>query len=321
VDRGIAVAEEVNQPSTSISVGVVTSVYQLTVGKWDEVRRKGEIAKSLCEQLGDSRQWGDSTVLLAESALISGDVHYAIDTQKVLLEDARRRNSPLHKQWGLFGVAANNIRLGNEAAAVPMLEEALQILEDNPNLPSSINTNGQLALAFLWLGESNKALAYAGRVLGLAEGISPTVYSLDLGFAAVAGVYFELWEHALHASSEADPAPLKVSAERAIKLLRTFRRVFPIGLPYALYYQGWYESLTGRKQAAIKTWRKGLDASRKFNLPYEEGVIRIKLALASAGQSVERNEHLTRAIQIFESMGAARELGWARRVLAGESLA
>ena len=106
-------------------------------------------AKAICEQLGDTRQWGDCTLLLAESALISSDIDYAINIQKILLADARKRRNPLQQGWGLFGVAANNIRLGNAAEAVPMLEEALQILEELPNRASSINTNGQLALAHL----------------------------------------------------------------------------------------------------------------------------------------------------------------------------
>jgi hypothetical protein len=55
------------------------------VGKWDEVRAKAEEAKAICEQLGDYRQWGDSTVLLAENALISGNIQYAMQTQNILL--------------------------------------------------------------------------------------------------------------------------------------------------------------------------------------------------------------------------------------------
>ena len=228
VERALAVAKEVNQPSNSITVGIVTSVYKITVGKWDEVRTRVEEAKAICEQLGDYSQWGDATVMLGESALISGDISYAMNIQKILLEDARRRRNPLQQGWGLFGVAANNIRLGNEAEAVPMLEEALQILEETPNLASSIETNGQIALAHLRLGQEEKALAYADKVLELGMDLSPTVYSMDLGFAAVADVYFELWEKALQnpdKKSEADKL-----RERCRKSAQTSARLSK-GLP------------------------------------------------------------------------------------------
>ena len=201
VSRGLAVSEAVNQPSNLTTVSVVTSAYKLTVGKWDEVRERVEEAKAICEQLGDYRQWGDCTAMLGESAFISGDLQYAVKIQKVLLEDARRRRNPLHQCWGLLGVARNNIRLGNEADAIPMLEEALDILKETPNLSSSIETNGQLALAHCRLGQNDAALEYVKKVLDLSANISPTVYSMNIGFAAVADACFELWEKALHISA------------------------------------------------------------------------------------------------------------------------
>ena len=309
VDRALTIAEEVNQPSNSITVGVVTSVYNITVGKWDEVRARAEKAKAICEQIGDYRQWGDSTVVLAESALISGNVQYALNLQKILLEDARQRHNPLQEGWGLLGVAANNIRLGNEAIAVPLLEEALQILEEVPNLAHSINTNGQLALAYLRLGQDEKALTYADQVLDLAANISPTVYSMDLGFAAVADVYFELWEKALQSPDKIpDADKLRERAEKALKLLRAFQKVFPIGQPHTPLYQGWYDWLTGNYEKAIRSLHKGLEAAQKYNMPYEEGLIRVRLALYAQDKPDTRKKHIWRAIEIFEKMGAAREL-------------
>ena len=45
VERALAIAEEVNQPSNLITVAVVTSVYQIAVGKWQEIRARAERAK------------------------------------------------------------------------------------------------------------------------------------------------------------------------------------------------------------------------------------------------------------------------------------
>jgi tetratricopeptide (TPR) repeat protein len=314
VEHALAVAENVNQPSNWITVSVVTGVYKITVGKWDEIRRRVEQAKILCEKLGDYRQWGDCTVLLAEAALISGDVDYALKTQQILLEDARRRRNPLQQCWALFGVAANNIRRGEEATAIPMLEEALQILAEIPNFASSVNTNAQLALANLRIGQQEKALAFAARVLELASAISPTVYSLDIGFSAVAQVYFELWEKALQDPTvRADAERYKQLAEKAIKLLRAFRGMFPIGQPYLAYYDGWYQLLTGKRQKAIRIWQNGLLSSQRLCLLYEEGLLRTRLA-SYTEESAARNEHIYRAAEIFEKMGAMRDLQLVREL-------
>jgi class 3 adenylate cyclase/tetratricopeptide (TPR) repeat protein len=309
VDRALVVAREVNLPSNLITVYVVTSAYLLTVGRWEEVRKRVEEAKAICEQLGDYRQWGDATAMLGESAFIAGDNSYSMNIQRLLLEDARRRRNPLQQCWGLLGVAVNNIRWGKAADALPMLEEALRILEETPNLASSIETNGQMALAHLRLGQEEKALVHAEKVLKLSEKLSPTVYSMDIGFSAVADIYFELWERALEdPAQKADADHLKQCAEKAIKLLVAFEKVFPIGQAVTPVYQGWYDWLTGKHESAIKSLKRGLEAALKFNMTYEEGLLRLKLATYAQGNVDTRMRNLWRAIEIFEKMGAVDEL-------------
>ena len=270
-----------------------------------EVRERLEESKVLCEKIGDYRQWGDCTAILGESAFIAGDLSYSMNIQKILLDDARRRRNPLHQCWGLLGVAVNNIRLGNETQAIPMLEEALKILEATPNLSSSIETNAQLGLAYLMTGEDGKALDFANRALELATGISPTVYSMDVGYSAIADVYFELWEKALQSpDGTADSVRLKSLAEKAIKLLRTFKNIFPIGQPSLHYYMGWYEWLIGKHPQAVKSWRAGLEAAQKFRMRYEEGLIHMKLGMAYADHAELRKDHFDQAIRIFGEMDA-----------------
>jgi class 3 adenylate cyclase/tetratricopeptide (TPR) repeat protein len=309
VERALAVAREVNLPSNLITVYVVTSAYLLTVGKWEDVRRRVEEAKALCEQLGDDRQWGDATAMLGESAFIAGDTSYSMNIQSVLLEDARRRRNPLHQCWGLLGVAVNNIRWGKAADALPMLEEALGILDETPNLASLIETNGQTALAYLRLGQKEKALIHAEKVLTLGEKLSPTVYSMNVGYSGVADVYFELWERSMQdPGAQEDAEQLKQLAEKAIKLLVAFEKVFPIGQAVTPIYQARYEWLIGKPEEAIKSLRRGLEAALKFNMAYEEGLIRLKLAAYSQGNLDIRKRNLWRAIEIFEKMGALNEL-------------
>ena len=93
-----------------------------------------------------------------------------------------------------------------------------------------------------------------------------------------------------------------------IKLLRSFQKIFPIGQPYLAYYEGWHYWLTGKPQNAIQSWSKGLEAAKKFNTLYEEGLIRARLGAALKDTSGTQREHFERAIQIFETMGAVKEL-------------
>jgi len=83
-----------------------------------------------------------------------------------------------------------------------------------------------------------------------------------------------------------------------------------------MYYQGWYESLTGKPQAAIKSWTDGLDAAKKFNVRYEEGLIRLKLGILLENRN-EQMEHFQQAVRIFETMGAMPELEKTKTAMAG----
>jgi tetratricopeptide (TPR) repeat protein len=242
--------------------------------------------------------------MLGESAFIQGDLQYSMKIQYELLENARRRRNPLHQCWGLLGVAVNNTRVGNEAQAVPMLEEALRILEETPNRSSSIETNGQLALAYLNVGKEEKALHFANRALEMALGISPTVYSMNVGYAAVAEVFFRVWEKALQRpDGKADSVKHQVLAEKSLKLLRAFKNVFPIGGPELLYFRGWYEQLKGENQSAVRTWHKALNAAEKFHMRYDQGLIHLKLGAVSEDPAVKK-EHIKTAARIFEEIGA-----------------
>ena len=311
--QGLAVAEKVNQPSNRITVNVVTGVHKVSVGKWEEVTARALEAQSLCEQLGDTRQWGDSTTLLAEGALISGDLKTSLGIETTLLEESRRRRNPLQLCMALFGVSSIYIRQGEYARAIPMLEEELQILDELPNMASSINSNALLALAHYRLGSVDKALSYASKVLDLASTLSPTVYSLDVGFSAVAEVYFELWGKALqNPNGLLDENRFKQLSEKALKLLKGFRNIFPIGQPYLTLYTGKRYWNMGKNQKAIRTWQTGLEAAKKYRLLYEEGRLHVQLAAALKNAPAEQQVHLACAAQIFETMNAAPDLGLVR---------
>jgi hypothetical protein len=155
-----------------------------------------------------------------------------------------------------------------------------------------------------------KALSYGSKVLDLASTISPTVYSLDVGFSAVAEVYFDLWEKALqNPNGLLDANRFKQLTEKAIKLLKGFRTIFPIGRPYLALYTGRRYWNMGKHQKAVKTWETGLDAAKKYRLLYEEGLLRVRLATALKNEPDEQLVHLHCAAQIFAPMNAVRDLG------------
>ena len=145
----------------------------------------------------------------------------------------------------------------------------------------------------------------AARAVATVRAGGVVIMPMDVGYAAIADVYFTLWEKALqNPNGTAESAKFKSLAEKAIKLLRAFKNVFPIGQPSLLYYQGWYEWLNGKRSQAVRTWNLGLEAAQKFRMRYEEGLIHMKLGGALAENAVLRREHYDRAVRIFGEMDA-----------------
>ncbi len=131
----------------------------------------------------------------------------------------------------------------------------------------------------------------------------------------MAEVYFSLWEKALHNPDKpVDIRQYRELVEKAIKLLKGFRKVFPIGQPYLAYYEGRYQWLNGNHEQAVRTWTKGLAAARKYRMLFEEGLIRARLASALTYAPHERRVHIDCATRIFESMGAVKELDAIRNI-------
>jgi hypothetical protein len=92
--------------------------------------------------------------------------------------------------------------------------------------------------------------------------------------------------------------------------LSSFARVFPIGQPRALLYQGWYDWLEGRRALAGRKWRGSLSIAHKLGMPYDEGLAHYEIGRHATG--AERQTHLARACEIFAQLDAAYDLARAQ---------
>ena len=136
---------------------------------------------------------------------------------------------------------------------------------------------------------------------------------MNIGYTAVADVFFELWEKSLqNPDLKSDSVKYQVLAEKSIKHLRSFQGVFQIGQPSTPYYQGWYEWLMGRHEAAQKLWKKSVDASQKYSMPYEEALALYRLGISLPKDDPSRSEYLKKATAFFEQTDCVVELGWVK---------
>jgi hypothetical protein len=142
--------------------------------------------------------------------------------------------------------------------------------------------------------------------MDLAASSIPSSYGVLSGYANPAEVYLSLWEAGY-------PQPgLDRLARKACKVTHSFARVFPIGRPRALLWDGLYHWLAGKPARATRAWQASLAAAARLEMPYDEALAHYELGRHLPDADPGREEHLARACEIFERLGAAYDLARAR---------
>jgi hypothetical protein len=133
------------------------------------------------------------------------------------------------------------------------------------------------------------------------------VFVLD-GFTGAAEAQFAAWAKG---SSRSAPAA-KASAERAVKKLIGYSKVFPIGVPAALRYSGRLKEQIGDESGARSEWAKALETAQRLHMPFEEALTTLNL-----GRLERDAERLQHAREMFERMGARHFIDLTNQALAG----
>jgi len=313
-------AQSVNHLHTLARVLSRTSVYSLGVGQWAEVEDRVGRAVEIFDRLGDQRQEAEGLGLLAAAAFFQGNFARGAELRADLYAEARHSGNVQHQAWGLRGQAENILRLGQTDEAIGLLETVVGWLAGSRDRHGQIQANGLLAVACLRSGDLRRALQAANTAAALIAQSSPTVYSALEGYAGVAEVYLALWEDVSSPSAISRQLPvtsyqlsvIRDSALQACAALSRFARVFPIGRPRAWLWQGLSDWLAGRPTQAHTAWRKSLAAAERLGMLYEQGLTHYEIGRHLDARDPARSQHLNRAVEIFNRLGAAVDAERAR---------
>ncbi len=160
------------------------------------------------------------------------------------------------------------------------------------------------------MSDFQNALEATEQVLSLASHSYPSNYGTFPAYANAPKVYLALWEAQY-------PVPqLDVLAGNALKVLRKYARVFPIGQPRALLWQGLHAWLAGKPSKAHEAWRKSLAEADRLDMPYDQGLAHFEIGRHLEKDDPNRREHLTHACEIFDRLGTTPDLDLSRQELA-----
>jgi tetratricopeptide (TPR) repeat protein len=285
--------------------------YATGAGEWAEAEASIKRAVEVFGRLGARRDWGNNVVALCWVDYFRGQFAQGAQRYRDLHAQARESHNVELQAWSLAGEALHALRLGQTDQAVRQWEQALPMLATvAESRVTEILSHGGMAIAYLRRGESSLAWQSAGAATRLIRQSPATSFPTFDGFAGAAEVYLSLWEAEGKSQIPNSKIQMQTSAQQACKALQKFARAYPVGQPRARLYQGWYEWLEGKPIQAFGTWQTSLGVAGQLAMPYEQGLAHYEIGRHASGE--ERQKHLSRALEIFEQLGAAYDAGRAR---------
>jgi hypothetical protein len=131
-----------------------------------------------------------------------------------------------------------------------------------------------------------------------------------VGYAGVAEVFLRLWQMQSEVPGIGNTANADVRsrARQSCAALRSFSRVFRVGLPYKYLWTGLYHWQSAHHEKALASWSLGLKAAEQLKMPYEVGLLHFEIASHLEQGSSQRDHHIQEADEIFSRLGALSDL-------------
>ncbi len=298
------VLEGVSDPAVRSWVYILTGSYAIGAGRWKEAIDFGEKSFAIAEDVGFRRRVEEAQGILGTAYFLSGDFVRARDTSQRTY-DSGQRGDPQTQVWGAAGVAQACSYLGEHERALHNGDLAEKLLEHDLGRPEKIIAYGVLAQACLRSGDKVRArkIAELG-AQAISEG-TPTAFYCIGAYSFVAEVFLALWQEA----APLDRPPLARLARRSCKDVWQSAKVFPSHRPRALLLDGRAAALDGRSGRARKRYEESLEAARKLDMIYDEGLAVFALAQLGDRSDPARRENLLRAKELFTRSGGRYDLG------------
>jgi len=303
-------AREATRESGNLSaytyVAMAAGFYYAGVGKWQQAIELFEQILNISQRLGDQRRWVDAMSNLAPIHYYCGDFTSGAGLAAALYAVS---HDPQSQAQGLQWQAKCLFCLGRLKEATACLVELQGALDEGGEIVDQamkLGVHGLRATSYLRQNALGSALEAAAQTMDLAASSIPSSYGVLSGYANPAEVYLSLWEAGY-------PQPgLDRLARKACKVAHSFARVFPIGRPRALLWDGLHHWLAGKPARATRAWQASLAAAARLEMPYDEALAHYELGRHLPDADPGREEHLARACEIFERLGAAYDLARAR---------
>ncbi len=316
-DTYVKMARESVQAMGQLSLEVYVlsriSLYQSSIGRWQETDADLNRVLEISDHLNDHVSWiGGAAVLSVVNTLRGRFVENAKLASETCAR-ARRIGNESFEVWGLDVLAGSELNLGHIDEASRAIEAAAELVAaakgaDRVAAMSTIGVIVRLHMARHNLAQVEQTI---DQLEAMVADSSPTSQGAFTGYDGLAETVLALW-NTYKFSGERTSATrlrdLELKAQRACQALHRYARAFPVARPRELIRQGTYFWLADRQAKALHIWQKALVAAEKLEMSYDQGMAHHFIGRNLNADDPARTEHLGRAAEIFATIGAVRDL-------------
>ncbi len=264
--RAIALAERTEHPSSIALAHIQASFHYLRAGvDRTQVLRHSERAAEV-RQAGELLLWAAGKVRMAWERRLRGEIATALAYSREIVRAGQEAGDPQVKGWGLGELGASLLQIGDVAAAIVHLDQAMVIFRGLPDNLWIIVGSSTLSRCYLRQGRGQEAVA-------LLE--SAATVRRNRGFRGWLGLNFfvPLVEAYLFMAErevgEQERQSWLARARRTCREAMRFSRFDYELAPGSSRCRGTLEWLQGQPSAAIRWWRRSVEIAEHMEWPYD----------------------------------------------------
>ncbi|MGO7956466.1 AAA family ATPase [Rhizobium leguminosarum] len=268
------IAIQLKDPAIQSHVYGVDALWQVGRGEWAALDRRITQAQELCLQAGDQLRWCNAETVRFWSLYYRGDQSALEPSASALLARSQNAGNIQQEIWALRCKALCALNADQPRVAVDILRLITSAMFGSVDQAAQISVKGTLSLALARTGNHAESVNAAAETLRLLRASNrPTSHSTLVGLSGICEVFLRGREANL--SSEYEEW-LQWEAQ-AIRELRRYTRVFPIGAPQLALWYGMSLWLEGREDYATSIWKEGMALAQRLSLRRDEVIIAAEL--------------------------------------------
>jgi eukaryotic-like serine/threonine-protein kinase len=303
--RACETNRQIPDPLVESYLRMLSGIYALGIGAWDDAKRELERGRELANALGYRRGWEEITFVDSVCDYLRGDFDQSLAKASAVQGSAARGDTQV-QCWVLIQRAQIRLVQGRLPEALADLDRASSYVSDKPeSRVEYLWFQAMQARANLRRGDEAGAIQAARRAFARVRKSPPIYFAWMQAFPAIAEVLIELWKRA---GQGPEAAALEREARSACRAMQAQARIFPASASQARYWKGRLLAQRGNQPAAVACWEAALGDARRLRMQYDQAAALAALGLLRVEDEPDRRRRLVAAAEAFRSIGAEHDL-------------